>query len=234
MQNTHAFNQDLSPWDIHQVIDFDGMFHSARAFRQDLCWSHLNDTQLEQIMEGTHGNLELMMDSRCLPHEVQVSENQLYIHLLWIPAFFLALCWFVIAYQLLRWLYCSLGPGIKQSRRSSRGSRRFKRFLEDEEEVLFCDEDATIAGNSTDDNHHDEEVSFEDAEQVAEVEMRSHSEVQRKSSLFPLHELTPINGDDDVSPDIRLLESNVSGLTAIVAGRNKGAEFSRDDLRLVV
>jgi surface protein len=225
MQNTHAFNQDLSPWEIHQVVDFSGMFHSATAFRQDLCWSSLNDTQLGQIMEGTHGKLKLMMDSRCLPD--QESENQPYIHFLWIGGSFLMFCWLLLAYQLLHWLYCSPCPAVKVNRRSVRRSRRFNQFVEDEEEVMFGDHEATNASNYTDENHQDDdEVMFEDEDQVAENGMNLLSEAPCKSQLFPLHELTFSDDDEVVSPEMLCLEHNVSDLSAIVVGR----ELCRNDL----
>jgi hypothetical protein len=190
------------------------MFHSATAFRQDLCWSSLNDTQLGQIMEGTQGQLKLMMDSRCLPHQVQVSENQPYIHVLWIAGSCLTLCWLLVAYQLLHWLYCSPCPAAKLNRRSVRGSRRSYPYVDEDEEVLFGD------------HQDEEEVMFEDENQIAEG-MNPLSEAQCTSQLFPLHELN-FSNSEEVSPEMLSLEHNFSDLSAIVVGR-EGTELFRNE-----
>ena len=32
----NIFNQDISKWDVSQVIDMNKMFHAAKAFNQDI------------------------------------------------------------------------------------------------------------------------------------------------------------------------------------------------------
>ena len=205
------------------------MFYSAKAFRQDLCWDSLNNTQLGQILEGSHGNVKLMMDTNCVPSQIKIEENQSYFHVLWIMACFVALFALAVMYQLMHWLFLSTPCPKETLHRTTRAirppRRRVRPFVQqqDEEEILFGDEDLCHVGNCSNDDAKDEEVMFEDEEQEPKGGVGgddSRAGAQRTSQLFPLHAFTFSNGGS-TSPEMSCLESNVSALSILVAEKRR-------------
>ena len=82
--NASAFNQDISNWNVSNILDFNGAFHSTTQFNQDLSsWNVANATTFQDFLQGGYStaNYDLLLvawDALNLQNNVPFKNNTFY------------------------------------------------------------------------------------------------------------------------------------------------------------